>query len=80
MGHETSEISPIVALVVYIVDEVNALHLYYVLKRKCPHIEYKLRRVLRNELGTLTSKLGIDCSPKYQTKPKGSSIRIQHWV
>ena len=59
MGHNAFEISPIVTLMVYIVDEVNALlHLCLVLKGKCPHIEYRPRRVLRNELGTLANKLG----------------------
>ena len=52
MGHEASKISPIVALTVYIVNEANALlHLDYVLKGKCPYIEYQPRRVLRNEMG-----------------------------
>ena len=60
MGHEAFEISPIVALMVYIVDEANALlHLCHVLK-ECLHIEHRLKRVLRNELGIVTNKLWIN--------------------
>jgi len=56
VGHEAFEICPIVTLMVYIVDEVNAvLCLSHVLNGKCPHIEHRLRMVIRNEIGTLTN-------------------------
>ena len=64
-GHDAFKISLTVAMVAYIVYEVNALlYLYHVLKGKCPHIKHRPRRLLRNEIGT---------------KSKGSSIRILHY-
>jgi len=61
MGHEAFEISPIVALMVYTVKEVNALlYLCHALKRNRLHIEHRPTRVLRNKLQTLTNKLGAN--------------------
>jgi len=59
VGHGASKISPIVALMDYIVNETKAaFHLCHVLRGKFPYIEHRPRRVLRIELGTLTNKLG----------------------
>jgi len=52
VGHEASEISLIVAVMVCIVDEMNALlRLFHILKGKCPYIEHRPRRAVMKKLG-----------------------------
>jgi len=48
------------------------LNLYDILKGKFPYIEHKLRRVLKNELGTPTYKLGSNLLTQIPDKIKMS--------